>query len=43
VCRPTSGPPGAATQAVNETTYTHARPEDLALAAIALSKMHNLV
>jgi integrase len=31
------------TQAVNEATYTHARPEDLALAAAALSKINNAV
>jgi integrase len=29
------------TQAVNESTYTHARPEDLAVAAAALGKIHN--
>jgi hypothetical protein len=29
------------TQAVAESTYTHARPEDLAIAAGALGKIHN--
>jgi hypothetical protein len=29
------------TQAVKEATYTHARPEDLALTAAALGKLHN--
>jgi hypothetical protein len=29
-----------ATQAVAVDTYTHARPEDLVLAAAALSKIH---
>jgi integrase len=29
------------TQAVAESTYTHARPEDLAIAAEALGKIHN--
>jgi len=31
------------TQAVNEATYTHARPEDMAVAAAALSKINNAV
>jgi hypothetical protein len=31
------------TQAVNEATHTHARPQDLALAATALSNIHNAV
>ena len=31
------------TQTVNESTYTHARPEDLAQAAAALSKINNAV
>jgi integrase len=31
------------TVAVNVATYTHARPEDLAAAALVLSKIHNAV
>ena len=31
------------TEAVNERTYTHARPEDLAMARDALSKIYNVV